>query len=455
VRFINTVENTVHLADIGRYVPFIGDEPQSLEVDFVRKSNVFQSLILSHKFKIVAIEDDRVERNLQRRLGPPPIETMKTNLPLVTFRGAFYGNAGYAKSNRNLVNGLISNRVKVTIDPVDNETGNMNEMELAYLWGLKRQPDPKGILINSCVPSFADTTTHAVNILCTTVESVTIPAQFSDNCNRYDEVWVTSDFCRDVLNRHGVKRPFTIVPNAVDTRLYNDTVRPHPILPPPKGFRFVSVFQWNWRKGYDALLKAYYKAFTAADDVSLLIVTPSDDSNGRRSYIVDEQIVAYRNEYGGSSPAHVVRCGQSIPEFEMPRLYRACQCFVLPSRGEGFGLPYAEASLCGLPVIATKHGGQLSFLNEENSYLVEIDEVSPKNSEKTNVHFWAGQSFPQLTSDSVIDDLARQMKLVRSEYDKARERNEVLKTAIASKFNCEAVGRMARERLEEIWKNHC
>jgi glycosyltransferase involved in cell wall biosynthesis len=43
----------------------------------------------------------------------------------------------------------------------------------------------------------------------------------------------------------------------------------------------------------------------------------------------------------------------------------------MPSRGEGFGLPAAEAMLAGLPVIATGHGGLSDFCTAETAWLVD------------------------------------------------------------------------------------
>lgn len=37
----------------------------------------------------------------------------------------------------------------------------------------------------------------------------------------------------------------------------------------------------------------------------------------------------------------------------MPSLYKAADAFVLPSRGEGWGIPYMEAMAMGLPTIGT------------------------------------------------------------------------------------------------------
>jgi hypothetical protein len=49
-----------------------------------------------------------------------------------------------------------------------------------------------------------------------------------------------------------------------------------------------------------------------------------------------------------------------VGRFFRPRLRRMLQdadCFVFPSRGEGWGLPPREAAATGLPAIATHHGG--------------------------------------------------------------------------------------------------
>jgi glycosyltransferase involved in cell wall biosynthesis len=39
----------------------------------------------------------------------------------------------------------------------------------------------------------------------------------------------------------------------------------------------------------------------------------------------------------------VVPVLQEVPEQDMPRLYAAVDAFVLPTRGEGFGMPIMEA----------------------------------------------------------------------------------------------------------------
>lgn len=54
----------------------------------------------------------------------------------------------------------------------------------------------------------------------------------------------------------------------------------------------------------------------------------------------------------------------------------SCDCFVLPSRYETFGVVYIEAMACGKPVIATACGGPDDFVTPDNGLLVPVEEVS-------------------------------------------------------------------------------
>lgn len=85
----------------------------------------------------------------------------------------------------------------------------------------------------------------------------------------------------------------------------------------------------------------------------------------------------------------------------MPRLYKAADAFVLPSRGEGWGRPHVEAMSMALPVIgrrtpalvelhllitpclpflvatATHWSGPSEFMTEANSYPLRHDSLEP------------------------------------------------------------------------------
>jgi glycosyltransferase involved in cell wall biosynthesis len=55
--------------------------------------------------------------------------------------------------------------------------------------------------------------------------------------------------------------------------------------------------------------------------------------------------------------------------------YQNCDCFILTSKHESFGVVYAEAIACGKPLIATKCGGPEDIVNDENGLLVEVGNI--------------------------------------------------------------------------------
>jgi glycosyltransferase involved in cell wall biosynthesis len=60
---------------------------------------------------------------------------------------------------------------------------------------------------------------------------------------------------------------------------------------------------------------------------------------------------AFRELGAAALPQPVSYIGR-VSDEELKALYQAAACFVFPSRYEGFGLPVAEAMICGCPVVA-------------------------------------------------------------------------------------------------------
>src|SRR5262249_25450555 len=116
----------------------------------------------------------------------------------------------------------------------------------------------------------------------------------------------------------------------------------------------------------DVLLEAYTQAFTAADDVCLVI---KDLGVGTfyGGQTAAEKIAGLQARLGAPEIEYLDR---RLGADELARLYTACDCLAHPYRGEGFGMPIAEAMACGLPVIVTGYGAALDFCSEETGYLL-------------------------------------------------------------------------------------
>ncbi len=97
-------------------------------------------------------------------------------------------------------------------------------------------------------------------------------------------------------------------------------------------------------KGVDILLRAMPHIRSRCPEARCVIVGDGDD-RARLEAMAHAQNVASAVEFRGELDAAALL-----------RTYQEADVFVLPSRGEGFGLVFAEAMWCGLPVVAARAG---------------------------------------------------------------------------------------------------
>jgi GT2 family glycosyltransferase/glycosyltransferase involved in cell wall biosynthesis/tetratricopeptide (TPR) repeat protein len=174
-----------------------------------------------------------------------------------------------------------------------------------------------------------------------------------------DEVWAYS---RSVLRAYvasGVPESrIALIPLGVDPDRFRPGLEPLP-LPTEKRTKLLFVGGTIPRKGFDALLSAYRRAFTRADDVCL-VVKDLGAGTFYRDLVIGPALIA---EHRADPDApEVVYLTEDLTEDELPHLYAACDAVVLPYRGEGFGLPVLEAMACGLPVVVTAGGPTDEFV---------------------------------------------------------------------------------------------
>lgn len=461
MKFINHSGQSVDLGDIDLHITYLEDlSPQDISLDAVKKSRNFRQMVFLGHFTISQHGDSTFEKNLKKQEGKfahkIAEETkeeegeMESGLK-VKIRGHFLEAGGYAKVNRNLALALKNKGKSVCIVPTTQSMVDLSTEELNEILRLKKDVGRDCIAIDSMIPSFGNMSGGKYKILYTTVESDTIPQQFIDCLNMYHEIWVTSDYCKEVIDKY-VNKKVIVMPNSVDNMLYREDVEPYEFNPELNPFVFVSVFGWSYRKGYDVLLRAYLEEFSDQDNVSLLILSRYQGKTSRSDKIKDT-INDYKQKYSPDNSPHIARISKVIPEKDMPRIYKACNAFALFSRGEGWGLPYCEASLCGLPVIATNHSGHTMFLNENNSVLVDIDKKSKLPPGLMHIHYWDNQIFPELKSDDFVYSCRKAMRYVYDNHGECVDKNKVLSQYISDNYNINTVSDKIISRLEEIWRD--
>ena len=101
--------------------------------------------------------------------------------------------------------------------------------------------------------------------------------------------------------------------------------------------------------------------------------------------------------------APVVIMKKPLPYSLLPALYRSVHAVVLPSRGEGWGLPLLEAMSAGLPTVGTNWSGNTQFMTNSTSILLDysLSEVRPPPQEGRlqEPNEWGGVKVGHLWAD--------------------------------------------------------
>lgn len=208
-------------------------------------------------------------------------------------------------------------------------------------------------------------------------EETGFPDNYVSAFNRkIDLITVLSEFVKKVLRDNGVRLPIAVTGAGVDHLLKITPQMPTEAL---RGFRFLHISSCFPRKGIDVLLRAYGQAFSQDDDVSLIIKTFPNPHNDVAAQLAQQQQTNPRYP-------HVVLVNRDSSDEELVGWYSTCNALVAPSRGEGLGLPMAEAMLFKLPVITTGWGGQIDFCDDATAWLCDYQ------FEKSRTHFGATHS---------------------------------------------------------------
>ncbi|EKX49597.1 hypothetical protein GUITHDRAFT_67737, partial [Guillardia theta CCMP2712] len=145
--------------------------------------------------------------------------------------------------------------------------------------------------------------------------------------------------------------------------------------------------------------------------------------------------------------APVVIVNKTFSYSELPFLYQAVDAFVLPSRGEGWGLPLLEAMATALPTVGTNWSGNTEFMKEENSFLLnyQLRNVSSrKKSSSSSPHLaWREQEEEEearhMWAEPSLGHLVEILQLVRTDPEERGRRGREGRRQVASRFSHRAV----------------
>ena len=217
-------------------------------------------------------------------------------------------------------------------------------------------PDVFLAAVRRCGTGFL--TAARVNVALAIWETETLPPRWADILSLYDIICTPSQFAARAIQR-ATQRPVHIVPICLPEKPARRRERSD------THFDFLCMFDHMSdvdRKNPHGAIVAFRNAcrrLPAGSSARLRIKCHA----GTPAAVLDTLRAA-----AGDAPIEII--AQTLDEAGMDALWQECDCLLSLHRSEGFGLPVAEALSRAIPVIATRQGGILDFVDDTAGFLV-------------------------------------------------------------------------------------
>ena len=248
--------------------------------------------------------------------------------------------------------------------------------------------------INFVQPDFYEGIYDQFRIGYTPWESSEIPKHWIPRMQEMDEIWTTSNYCKEIFEKYDVNDIIRVVPHGIDNDVWKVVNRYE-----PEDFYFLHVGGPTARKGAQRVVDAFLDLYEGNEHMFLVLKT-HDESEARATY----------NGQFGNAGKHpqIIVINQDLDVYDLAALYARCHCLVYPTNGEGFGLIPFQGIASGMPTICTNATGCADFA----SFSVPLDST-PIEGIGIHLGMWVEPS---------PDHLREQMTYVVENYDKVAER---------------------------------
>ena len=280
--------------------------------------------------------------------------------------GHISGNLGYNRHTQGFIEGMILNGIDVKAVPYDQKVVGKVAPSVVNAVRKKFNYESPSICIEYGNNMFSFYGKRRIGY--SVWETTKLPPDWVPSLNSLDDVWTVSKFCKKTFEDSGVDKDVKIVHEGADTSIFNPYVKPDVNVLDKDTFTFLSVFKFEYRKSPEILLEAFAEEFKSDEKVRLLLQCFNP-------FVPDLNIYGtlFGMNLGKHAPIYQLKPVDLVTE--LASYYRACDCFVLPTKAESWGLPMTEALACGIPVITTNWGGALEFMNNDVGWLIDVEKM--------------------------------------------------------------------------------
>jgi glycosyltransferase involved in cell wall biosynthesis len=174
-------------------------------------------------------------------------------------------------------------------------------------------------------------------------ESTKLPLEWYEKMYACNEIWTTSNWCKDVFESNGFS-DVKVFPHGIDSDLWKPSKRIQ-----NNKIRFLHIGEPAPRKAGQMVVDAFIYLFGNNPDYELTIKAYKNNTTRVYNNYIDKEIIGLPHE----KFTNIKLITDDYNEDQMRKLYYDHDVLVYPSYGEGFGFIPLQALASGMPVIST------------------------------------------------------------------------------------------------------
>lgn len=263
------------------------------------------------------------------------------------------------------------------------------------------------------------------------------PATWADHQRLYDAFWAPTGFVAGAL-RQAVDKPVHVLMPPVPVPVVDARFRRADFGLPDHAFVYLYSFDYlsyASRKRPEAVVRAFRRAFPRGDEAATLVIKT------HRSQLHARAHASLLAEAAGDPRIRTI--DRALTRAEITALQALSDAYVSLHRSEGLGLGLAECMALGKPTIATRWSGNLAFMDDGNSLLVDFQliDIAPGEYPDAEGQRWA---------DASIEHAAVLMRRLHDDRDYAARLGAAARRDIIARHSPAAVGARMAALLAEM-----
>lgn len=275
-------------------------------------------------------------------------------------------------------------------------------------------------------------------------ETTRQPEEFFNQLNKFDQIWVASNWQRDCTIEQGTDPDkVKVIPEAVDSTIFFPNKEATLPEYDDGRFKFTMFGRWDYRKSTKEIIESFLEEFKEDEPVDLILSI--DNHMAKDSFKTTEERLKHYNLVDSRLKIkHFPSREEYIKYLQKGHVFLSC------ARSEGWNLPLIEAMACGTPSIYSNCSGQLEFAKGKG-LPVKINGTIPAIGGEYSIY--SQSDLPGEFYQPDYNDLKKVMRDAYVNYKKHKKQALKESIKIREKFTWANIAEIAEIEIDNLITN--